>query len=385
MERRNQVDVLVIGSSDLVVVECRLDTPVRDRFRRDSDEGSRVGDDGSYPGGQERAQGVRMPAMKLAVLLVALVACRSGEKKAKEEPAAAAASGAFHSLERGASQGFRKGQLAVGGGFVYWVNQPRIDKNGLGKSVIERKPGGGGAVEPVTEPGDIYSIAADGESLYWSDKRAVWARPHGGGEPVKLTGGTMWLEVVPGQSHLFLRSTTRMALVAKTGGGEEPVWEGRRSKHHVSAAGDVFYAAEELDRSRERKGKLSAFEPGKPPRVLVEDGPVSGAVGASGDHVYFSGGGTDVAAPLWRVPVAGGVPEQVGHPDWGFGEFVIAKGAVYGMIFTGTWKLQKLPLAGGAPRVLDDLSGFSAMVTSLAADDTHLYYLTDWDVKRVPL
>jgi hypothetical protein len=55
------------------------------------------------------------------------------------------------------------------------------------------------------------------------------------------------------------------------------------------------------------------------------------------------------------------------------------------MIFTGTWKLQKLPLAGGAPRVLDDLSGFSAMVTSLAADDTHLYYLTDWDVKRVPL
>lgn len=323
--------------------------------------------------------------MRLVLPFCLLLACNSGDKKSGSEASPAAAAAAFHQLDRGASQGFRTGQLAVGGGFVYWVNQPRIDRNGLGKSLLERKPAAGGEVEEVAGPGDIYSIAADGDAVYWSDKRAVWARPHGGGEPVKLTSGAMWLEVVPGESHLFLRSSTRMAMVPKAGGPEEMVWEGKRSKHHVAADGDRFLVVEATsDRGPQPTGSLTAYRPGQPKEVLVETGPATGAVAPAADHIYFTGG-RNVTPPLWRVARAGGAPEQVGNPAWGFGEIVVANGAVYGMIFTRSWKLQKLPLAGGMPAVIDDLPGFNAMITSLAADGKHLYYLTDFEVRRVPL
>jgi len=326
--------------------------------------------------------------MRLALPLCLLLACSSSsDKKSADDKDEAAPGGAFHSLDRAESQGFRGGQLAVGGGWVYWVNQPRIDKNGIGKSTLERERAGGGEVQTVAGPADIYSIAADKDNVYWSDKRAIWALPHGGGEPRKVTGGAVWLEVVPGDTHLFLRSSSRMAMVPKTGGPEEVVWQGSRSKHHVIADGDRFLVAEESSsRGAAPTGSLTAYRPGAPPEVLVSSGPATGAVGVDGDHIIFAGG-RHITPPLWRIPATGGAPEQVGNPAWGFGEFVIAKGALYGMVLTNKWKLQKLPLGGdgSAPSVIDDLKGYSAMVTTFAADDHHLYFLTDFDVKRVPL
>jgi hypothetical protein len=318
--------------------------------------------------------------------LCLLLACSSSSDKKgddkKDEPG-----GTFHSLDHAESQGFRGGQLAVGGGWVYWVNQPRIDKNGIGKSTLERERADGGEVQTVAGPADIYSIAADQDSVYWSDKRAIWALPHGGGEPRKVTSGAVWLEVVPGKTHLFLRSSTRMAMVPKGGGPEEIVWQGNRSKHHVVADGERFLVAEESsDRGEQPTGTLTAYRPGAAPEVLVAGGPATGCLGVHGDDVVFSGG-RHITPPLWRIPSAGGAPEQVGNPAWGFGEFLIAKGALYGMVLTNKWKLQKLPLGGdgAAPTVIDDLKGYSAMVTTFAADDHHLYFLTDFDVKRVPL
>ncbi len=323
--------------------------------------------------------------MRLALPLCLLLACSSSSDK-KSDGKKDEAGGAFHSLDRAGSQGFRGGQLAVGGGWVYWVNQPRIDKNGIGKSTLERERSTGGDMQTIAGPADIYSIAADADNVYWSDKRAIWALPHGGGEARKVTGGAVWLEVIPGDTHLFLRSSSRLAMVPKAGGPEEVVWQGRRSKHHVVADGDRFLVVEESsERGAQPTGTLTAYRPGAPPEVLVESGPATGAVGVAGDAVVFSGG-RHVTPPLWRIPAAGGAPEQVGNPAWGFGEFVIAKGALYGMVFTNKWKLQKLPLAGGAvPTVIDDLKGFSAMVTSFAADDHHIYFLTDFDVRRAPL
>lgn len=323
--------------------------------------------------------------MRLAIAVCVLAACNSGDGKSdKARPVAPA--GAFHALDRAAAQGFRAGQLAVGGGFVYWVDQPRIDKAGLGQSLIERKRSSGdGEVETVAGPADVYSIAADGDNLYWTDKRAVWARPHGGGEPVRLTAGAMWLDIVPGASHLFLRSSTRMAMVPKAGGDEEVVWQGKRAQHHVVADGERFLVVEETSgRGAQPTGSLTAYRPGAPPEVLVASGPATGAVGAAGDFIYVAGGRSP-APPLWRLPKGGGAPEQVGDPAWGFGEFVIARGALYGMVLTNKWKLQRLPLDGGAPAVVDDLRGFSSMVTALAADDQAVYFLTDFEIRRVPL
>jgi len=323
--------------------------------------------------------------MRLAVPLCLLLACCRSSDKKSEDHNENAPGGVFHSLDRSGSQGFRGGQLAVGGGWVYWVDQPRIDKNGLGKSTLERERADGGEVQTVAGPADIFSIAADGDNVYWSDKRAIWSLPHAGGEPLKVTGGAVWLEVVPGKTHLFLRSSTRMAMVPKAGGPEEVVWQGRRSTHHVVADGERFLVVEESsERAAEPTGTLTAYRPGAPPEVLVQGGPTTGALDVDGDTIYVSGG-RHTTPPLWRVPAAGGTPEQVGNPAWGFGEFVVAKGALYGMVFTNTWKLQKLPLDGRAPTVIDDLKGYSAMVTALAADDHHVYFLTDFEVKRVPL
>lgn len=324
--------------------------------------------------------------MRLAAAFCLLLACSSSsDKKGEEGKDKAAPGGAFHSLDRAASQGFRGGQLAVGGGWVYWVNQPRIDRSGLGQSTLERERAGGGEVETVAGPADIYSIAADADNVYWSDKRAIWSLPHGGGQPLKVTSGAVWLEVVPGKTHLFLVSSSRMAMVPKAGGPEEVVWQGTRRKHHVIADGERFLAVEESsDRGAQPTGTLTAYRPGAPPEVLVDGGPATGALGVSGDHIVFSGG-RHITPPLWRIPASGGAPEQVGNPAWGFGEFVIAKGALHGMVFTNKWKLQKLSLDGGVPSVIDDLKGYSGMVTALAADDHHVYFLTDFEVKRVPL
>jgi hypothetical protein len=55
------------------------------------------------------------------------------------------------------------------------------------------------------------------------------------------------------------------------------------------------------------------------------------------------------------------------------------------MVFTGKWHLQKVPLDDGDPVVLDPMEGQSGMILSFAADDRRLYYLTDWQIRRVPL
>ena len=87
---------------------------------------------------------------------------------------------------------------------------------------------------------------------------------------------------------------------------------------------------------------------------------------------------------MWRIAWSGGTPERVGDPTWGFREFIIRQGTLYGMVFTGAWKLQKLALTPGAQPVVID-ARVPPTIQALAIDKTHLYYLTDYEVKRVPL
>jgi hypothetical protein len=306
-------------------------------------------------------------------------------KQPEAKPPDAGGSELFHTGDPAASETFGDGALAIGGGYVYWVNQPRIDKAGLGKTIVERKPAAGGQVETVVAPTQVLRIAADRDALYWAGKGAVWSRPHAGGEPKQLVKGTFF-EVVPGSSYLLVRGAKLMGLVPKTGGPIEKLWNGNHSGGvQIAADGDRFYV---IEAARGGAGTLTAYEHGKPPLKLVE-GTARGEVGVHGAFVYFGGPGTTAVSPsLWRVEkTKGGAPEQVGQMKWGFGRFIIQGGALYGMVFNRKWHVQKLPLEAPPqePILLDSLAGFGSMVASFAADDRHLYFLTRVDVKRVPL
>ncbi|HSK03558.1 MAG TPA: hypothetical protein VK932_20040 [Kofleriaceae bacterium] len=295
----------------------------------------------------------------------------------------------FHATDRKSTQGFGRGDLAVGGGWIYWIERPRIDHDG--KSVVRRKPAGAPAadrppVEPetVAGPGRIHAIAADAERLYVAGD-ALESRPHAGGAPSPVAAGA-WLEIVPGDKHLLIRSREQVALVPKAGGAVETVWEGKHSKLAVDADGDRFIAIPVSPWAQKSAARaITAFAPGAKPAVIAELAEARGDLAIDGDWIYFSGqaGAASPAPPLWRIPRAGGTPERIGDPSWGFGELVIRKGVLYGMVFTGAWKLQKLALAPGAAPVA--LEGrVPSMIQALATDDAHLYYLTDFEVKRAP-
>jgi hypothetical protein len=295
----------------------------------------------------------------------------------------------FQATDRKTTQGFGRGDLAVGGGWIYWIERPRIDAAGLGETVVRRKPAARPAAEPetVAGPGRIHAIAADADRLYVAGD-ALGARPHAKDAPVPVAPGA-WLEVVPGDKHLLIRSRDQVALVPKAGGAVETVWEGKHGKLSVDADGDRFVAIPVSPWAQRSKARaITAYAPGAKPAVIAELAEARGDLAVDGGWIYFSGdaGAARPAAPLWRIPRAGGAaiaPERVGDPAWGFGEMIVREGVLYGMVFTGAWKLQKLALSPGAQPVV--LEGrVPSMIQALALDETHLYYLTDFEVKRAP-
>lgn len=302
----------------------------------------------------------------------------------------------FHATDRKTIQGFGRGDLAVGGGWVYWIERPRIDQEGLGKAVVRRRPAGAPAAgapaagtpapepETVAGPGRIHAIAADAERLYVAGD-TLESRPHAGGAPSPVAAGA-WLEIVPGDRHLLIRSREQVALVPKAGGAVETVWEGKHGKLAVDVDGDRFVAIPVSPWAKKSAARaITAYAPGATPAVIAELAEARGDLAVDGDWIYFGGeaGAAGPAPPLWRIPRTGGTPERVGDPSWGFGELVIRKGVLYGMVFTGAWKLQKLALSPGAEPVV--LEGrVPSMIQMLATDDAHLYYLTDFEVKRAP-
>jgi hypothetical protein len=294
----------------------------------------------------------------------------------------------LHATNRKTTQGFGRGALAVGGGWVYWIETPRTGGDGSDKAIVRRKPAASPAADPetVAGPGAISAVAADAERLYVAGEALV-VRPHAGGAPVQIAPGP-WLEIVPGATHLLIRSRDKVALVAKAGGAVETVWEGKHGKLSVDVDGGRFIAIPVSPwAQKSAKRAITVYAPGAKPAVIAELAEARGDLAVDGDWIYFGGGDAGPgrsAAPLWRIPKAGGTPERVGDPAWGFGELVIRKSVLYGMVLTDAWRLQKLALAPGAKPVV--LEGrVPSMVQALATDDAHLYYLTDFEVKRAPL
>ena len=291
----------------------------------------------------------------------------------------------IHALDRKTSQGFGRGDLAVGGGWIYWIERSRG-----GDAVVRRKPAARPAAEPelVAGPARLGAIAADADRLYLAGDELA-ARPHtGAAHALAPIAAGAWLEIVPGDRHLLVRSRDQVALVAKSGGAVETVWTGKHGKLSVDVDGDRFIAipvSPWAQRSAARA--ITVYTPGAPPAVLAELPEARGDLSVDGGWIYFGGRAAPDAPgpPLGRIPRGAPprAPERVGDPAWGFGELVVRKGVLYGMVFTGAWKLAKLALTPGArPAVLDGRAPRD--LQALATDDAHVYYLTDFELKRAP-
>ena len=283
-----------------------------------------------------------------------------------------------HKLDRATAQGFQSGHLAIGGGFVYWIEQPRIDKAGLGKSVVRRKPVAGGEPENVWGPGRVIGIAADADNLYMLSTD-VLARPHAGGEPKSIAAGS-WINIVPGDQYLWIATRKKAALVPKAGGTVEDVWQGN-TKLEVAADGDRFLVVDVgLASQNQATRPITVYAPGTKPTVLANLPEPRGYIGVGGDFVYFTGRGET----FWRLDkTKGGKAEPVGDPaKVGVGAFTIRDGKLVGMTFTGKWSVGKLDLATGAHTALDSTG---EMVQSLHSDARHVYYLAPYEVRRVAL
>jgi hypothetical protein len=303
---------------------------------------------------------------------------RPDPEPAPTTPAADGSAEVIHKLDKATAQGFQSGHLAIGGGFVYWIESPRIDKAGLGKSVVRRKPVTGGEPENIYGPSRIFGIAADGDNLYMLSTN-VLARPHGGGEPKQIAAG-QWINIVPGDKFLWIATRKKAALVPKAGGDLEEVWQGN-TKLEVAADGDRFLVVDVgLASQNQATRPITVYAPGAKPTELANLPEPRGYIGVAGDFVYFTGRGET----FWRIDkTKGGKAEAVGDPaKVGIGGFTIRDGKLVGMTFTGKWSVGKVDLATGAHTKLDSTG---EMVQSLHADDKHVYYLAPYEVRRVAL
>ncbi|MGN6106206.1 MAG: hypothetical protein ACTHU0_13950 [Kofleriaceae bacterium] len=284
----------------------------------------------------------------------------------------------FHALDRKAMSGFDRGELAVGGGWVYWIERPRAAEESR-RGTVRRKPTADPAAAPqtVVEADPIEAIAADGDRLYVAGS-SLRARRHDGGELVELAPGA-WTEVVPAATHLLVRSREQAALVPKAGGPIEPMWQGKHGRMSIAAAGDHFVVVPVSPWTNTRSARaITVFRPGAQPSVIAELPEARGALAVDGDLLYF----TSDASALWRIDRRRpGAPERIGPPDWAIDDLVIRDRVLYG---AGRAGLYRLPLAPLAPRP-ERLAAFDegAPSRALAIDERHVYYLTRLEIRRV--
>lgn len=161
------------------------------------------------------------------------------------------------------------------------------------------------------------------------------------------------------------------------------------------------------DASQEPDGAAASGACGATPRRLVSkaDLPappahasvVLGGIRATSAGVYYSlalesnaPSGAIVGGSLWRVPLAGGAPQQVANGTlFGFGiAAVTGQGLV---VKEGDDRIAVFPLSGGPPRTIFTLPSQANIISSLTSDGSSVFFTEQeappggWAVEAVPL
>jgi hypothetical protein len=299
--------------------------------------------------------------------------------------------------------------VAIGGGWLYWVEQP---VGGASASRVLRRKSttdATAAPETLTFPEPIWSIAADEDRVYVGG-RSLWSRPHAGPWVPGVAAGRSELapttahEIVVGQRYLMLDAFDRFVLVPKLAGSvataeTETVWEGTHVAHTLGSDGDRFFLVFEQQSYERRTWPMLAVGPGQPLGVFVEAPQLSlrpRHLRVDGGSVYFTGPvpptatacptwpgcTTDGSRQLWRLDARrGGSLEHVGQLN-GLGNFAIHDGVLIGELFDRQARLVKLSLDRPASQIVVDELVYTELrkttwpVRVIVADDRHVYYVT---------
>jgi hypothetical protein len=248
-----------------------------------------------------------------------------------------------------APQGIRT--YAIDSDHVYW-----IEPGNLGRDVLFSAPVAGGNSAMLAQITSSYALAADSGFVYYTAQQAIWRLPGAGGTPAVVVSGV----------------DTITPLIAD-GGYVYFVWPKDsffQDLHRAPVAGSTSPA----DAGGDPGMKVSSNSRGS---TLVP------APRSDGGNFYWA-----IYDLVFKWPVAGGAQEligQVSDPLVPAGSSVQAlypsKGIVYwisgGFLDDAyLWKLTP----GGNPR---EQLAVGRAISSLAADDTYVYFTDGQSIRRV--
>lgn len=339
--------------------------------------------------------GRRGSPSKLAWLVV-LAACDS--RPSQQPPPATTTPKSDASVDEGPGEVFEvmaptnirgDGWLAVGGGYVYWIEEVPGTTT---KRVVKRKRAADLTMTPetVTEPMFVQAIAADAERLYVAVDR-VFARSHTYGTITNIAGGE-YTSLTVGMTTILGCGTNRTIVIPKTTiialEGDTHVAEISPYRCNVAVDDDRYVV---LSPPPKQAGKqpLTLYTPSHDPRVVF-DTPFIDDVAMTADALYFTRSVEPFSPnPLYRMgTIALGEPMLIGDPEARYNEFIVRDGIFYGskLRARGIWTFVKFPLeAPGAVVELFTYSSYLNTAHTLIADEAYIYYLTDGQIRRVPL
>jgi hypothetical protein len=180
---------------------------------------------------------------------------------------------------------------------------------------------------------------------------------------------------------------------------------GKLSGYPVIESGDASTASDAADATQLPDAATATASAlcGPTPRRLVDQAdlpapPAGASVGlwpirATSAGIYYSvwfasqaPSGAYVGGSLWRVPLAGGPPQQVasgtlfGRPVVTGQELLVDEGGI-----GDAMRIALFPLSGGAPRTIFTLSSQAGAPLSLTTDGTSVFIADNVGIQAVPL
>ena len=231
-------------------------------------------------------------------------------------------------------------------------------------------PKSGGEITRIAERQSFpHSIVTDGESAFWATLDAVVKAPVGGGRASTIykmrgKGGVTVIALDSDRVYVdWMRGLEEggITALAKKGGARKDLFEGGPVPH-IAPGGDYVALCSIV------AGRVSKTDPSDQVVMKKFKFGACDCIAADSTNAYWCKDGQ-----IWKAPIRSGTPVSSmarvsadvitvhgRHLFW-------AKGAG-----NGEWDIGRIPTGGGEP---ETLVGSLPLISALAVDDTHIYWL----------